>query len=136
MKNVSDTYERTDVWKMLKKSNRAGFAFCALTFLFFLLFFTKLYPIVISTTDDWYDLANHRQILPNWRGSEPTKVFPEVFMPLASQGAALLFRIFGGKILDWLTFGWAFWTAGALTALTAGMYMLFRKAGEIGRAHV
>ena len=105
------------------------FGFIAITFLFFLFFFTKMYPIVISTTDDYYAFANHRHVLPEWRGSEPARVFPEVFMPLASQGAGLLFRIFGGNILDWLTFSWAVWTAAAVTGLVAMLYHLFRKRG-------
>ena len=102
--------------KVSLKSKYIGFAFIAVTFLFFLFFFTNLYPIVISTTDDYYAFANHRHMFPEWQGSEPSRVFPEVFMPLASQGASLLFRIFGGNIFDWLTFGWAFWVAGAMAA--------------------
>ena len=115
--------------KTIWKNNRIGLIFLAAVFLFFLLWFTRIYPIVISTTDDYYDMANHRHIFPAWHGSEPTRVFPEVFMPLVSQGASLLFRLFGGSILDWLTFGWAFWAAGALTALAGALYVLFRKAG-------
>lgn len=115
--------------QITNKSKWIRFAFIAISFLFFLFFFTKLYPIVISTTDDYYAFANHRHILPEWRGSEPARVFPEVFMPLASQGAGLLFRVFGGNILDWLTFSWAVWTAAAVTGLVGMLYHLFRKRG-------
>ena len=103
--------------------------FLGFVFLFFLLFYTKIYPLVISTTDDYFSIANHRQILPEWHGSEPARVFPEVFMPLVSQGSALLYRIFGGNILDWLTFGRAFFLAAVITGLSAAVYRLLRKHG-------
>jgi len=110
-----------------EKSIRFVLLFCV--FLFILVFFTKVHPIVISTTDDYFGFANHRQVLPTWRGSEPIRVFGAVFLPLVSQVMSLFYRVFGGNLFDYLTFGWALCVAGAMTGLTAVLYCLFRKAG-------
>lgn len=113
-----------------KNKNRwMGFALIAMTFLFFLFFFTKLYPIVISNVDDYYCFANHRQIFPIWHGSEPIRVFPEVFMALSAQGMSVFYRIFGGNIFDYLTFGWAACVAAAMAGLVGILYRLLRKSG-------
>lgn len=113
----------------IRKDRWTGMIFIGMMFLFFLFFFSKLYPIVISTTDDYYALANHRHVFPTWHGSQPIRVFAEVFMPLASQGASLLFRLFGGNIFDYLTFGYAFCVAAAMAGLVGVLYHMFRKAG-------
>lgn len=115
--------------KTIDKKRWIGIGFVGFVFLFFLVFFAKIYPIVISTTDDYFAFVNHRHILPEWHGSNPIRVFAEVFMPLVSQGSSLLFRVFGGSILDWLTFGWAFCVASVLAGLVVALYQLFRKAG-------
>jgi len=106
-----------------------GIGFGAVVFLFFLVFFTKLHPIVISTTDDYFGFTNHRQAVPQWGGSEPTRVVGAVFMPLISQFMSFFFRIFGGNLFDYLTFGWGFCVAAAITGLVAVMYHLLVKAG-------
>ena len=106
-----------------------GIGFGAVVFLFFLIFFTKLHLIVISTTDDYFGFTNHRQAVPQWGGSEPTRVVGAVFMPLISQFMSFFFRIFGGNLFDYLTFGWGFCVAAAITGLVAVMYHLLVKSG-------
>lgn len=115
--------------KTFTRGKGIGCIFLAGVFFFFLFFFTKLYPIVISNVDDYYCLANHRQIFPTWHGSEPIRVFAEVFMALSAQGISVFYRIFGGNLFDYLTFGWAFCVAATMTGLVATLYRLVRKSG-------
>lgn len=114
--------------KAVRRDRLTGFVFTAGVFLFFVLFFSKLYPIVISTTDDYYGVFNHRQALPQWRGSEPIRVIGAVFMPMVSQIMAWFYRVLGGNLFDYLTFGWAVCVAGAIAGLIAVMYKMLRKA--------
>lgn len=63
-------------------------AFFLLTFGFFLVFFTRVHPLVIYDGDDWRYIAYTRQALPSWNEWNPSRVFAECFQPLMGYFAA------------------------------------------------
>lgn len=66
----------------------------AAIFLFFVIFFFKIHPIMIFDTDDWVNSCFQRSALFWWGAWHPTKVLPEILMPLTS-----LFGAFGIDLL-------------------------------------
>ena len=58
--------------------------FMGAIFVFVLMFFTQIHPIIIFDTDDWCYAYIHRSALPLWKAWNPIRIFPEVFMPLVS----------------------------------------------------
>lgn len=64
--------------------------------LILLLFFTKCCPIVPYDADDWIYMGRVRIPLPIWGGWNPTKVLPEVMMPLCGYiGAYVVYPLVG-----------------------------------------
>lgn len=69
--------------------------------LILLWFFTKSCPIVPYDADDWIYLGKIRIPLPIWKGWNPSKVLPEVMMPLCGYvGAYIIYPLIGDYILS------------------------------------
>jgi len=51
-------------------------------FLGIFIFFYFVHPLFLFDGDDWYYIYNYRKPIPIWGGWNPTRIFPEVFMPL------------------------------------------------------
>lgn len=56
----------------------------------FALFFTRLYPVMVYDSDDWLYISAIREAYPIWGDWNPTRVFPEVLMPLCGNLAGQL----------------------------------------------
>lgn len=68
---------------------------------FLLVFFVKICPIVPYDQDDWIYLGKIRIPFPIWKEWNPSKVLPEVLMPLCGYlGAYLFYPIFGDYIFS------------------------------------
>lgn len=76
-------------------------------FLFILLFFYKIHPIIISDTDDWTYSYMHRSFRPYWKSWNPTRVLAETMMPLVSSLGAYCIYPITGKYFESLTFVYA-----------------------------
>nr|WP_300818011.1 hypothetical protein [uncultured Acetatifactor sp.] len=76
-------------------------------FILSMLFFTKIHPIVIADTDDWYFAYKYRSALPLWEGWNPIRVFPEVFMPIVSMFGRFFINIFIKEYFLSLTYSYA-----------------------------
>jgi len=59
-------------------------------FIFLYIFFSKIHPIVIFDQDDWDYISNYRKPFPLWGAWNPTRVLPEILMPLAGYFAAYI----------------------------------------------
>lgn len=86
-----------------------------LIFLFFFIWFSKLYPLVVYDTDDWFFLGHVRSAAPIWGAWNPAKVFPEFFMPLFSSLGCFLLMPFVGDYIDTMTITHALVVSGFLT---------------------
>ena len=65
----------------IKKENAL---FALGVFVFAMIFFLFIHPIIILDADDWAFLSNRRTIFPEWGAWNPSRVLPEILMPLSS----------------------------------------------------
>lgn len=87
-------------------------------FLLALVFFTKVCPLVPSDADDWYNLGKVRSGLPEWGGFNPSKVFPEVLMPLTGYVAGFILMPFTKSFITALALA-----TGLLVSLVIAVYV-------------
>lgn len=73
----------------------------AFIFSFMYIWFTQIHPLIVFDTDDWTYIAHVRYALPIWGDWNPSRVFPEVFMPLVSAiGVHLLMPLVNDYLLS------------------------------------
>lgn len=103
-------------------------SFYALIFIYFIVFFTKLHPIILSDTDDWLYAFKVREAIPLWKVWNPSRIFAETLMPVVSEICAYTIYPVTGDFFKSLTFGYAFVISGTITALINVIYKyLFKK---------
>ena len=78
------------VKKYLRKEHMLLIGFSTFIFLSMLLFFLKIHPLIIYDADDWLYASYFRLPIPIWNDWNPSRVFPEIFMPLCSTLAVYL----------------------------------------------
>ncbi|SEF84484.1 hypothetical protein SAMN04487934_10435 [Eubacterium ruminantium] len=66
--------------RFVKKELAVG----AIIFSFMMIFFGYIHPLSILDSDDWAFLICRRSLLPEWGIWNPSRVLPEILMPLAS----------------------------------------------------
>lgn len=96
-------------------------------FILSMLFFTKIHPIVISDTDDWNFSYYHRSALPAWKGWNPIRVFPEVFMPMVSMFGAFFINIFVKDYFLSLTYSYALALSIVIALFIFSLFCCFRR---------
>lgn len=74
-----------------------------LVFGFFLVWFTQIHRLSVYDADDWRYVSHVRTALPLWNDWNPSRVFPEVFMPLVSRIAVFALMPLVGEYLRSLT---------------------------------
>lgn len=77
--------------KYSRKEHILLIGFSTIIFLSMLLFFLKIHPLIIYDVDDWLYASYFRLPIPIWNDWNPSRVFPEIFMPLCSTLAVYLF---------------------------------------------
>ena len=90
--------------------------------------FYSIHPIVIFDTDDWTYAYRHRDAVPLWNAWNPARVFPEVFMPLASTIGVYVFYPIMGDFFASLTLSYAMFTAASMTALVYAVHRKFDRS--------
>lgn len=113
-----------------KRQRMVLILFTAATFLFFLVFFTRIHPIVVFDTDGWRYSCLHRSALPLWKAWNPSRVLPEVLMPLASQLGAQIFYPIVGDIFFSLTLTHAIVVSTGIALLTWMLMRHFQREGS------
>lgn len=95
--------------------------FCVAVFVFFSIWFFRIHPLQIFDTDDWKYACYHREALPIWGNWNPTRVLPEVLMPIASMfGAYVIYPIFG-DFFGSFSMAYSFTVSAVVTVLTVSM---------------
>ena len=100
-----------------KRKNTVLTFFLIAVFLFFLLFYTRCYPILPSDMDDWAYIYPRRMAVPIWKVWNPIRVFAEVGMPAVSMMSSVVFMPFTGNVFDAMMIGFALCMAAAITGL-------------------
>lgn len=65
-------------------------AFLALVFLYFMVFFTQIHPLIVLDGDDWTYISFARNAVPMGSGWNPTRILPEILMPVCGFIAAYI----------------------------------------------
>lgn len=89
-------------------------------FCFFFVFFTNVHRIGIFDADDWTYIGFARDALPDANAWNPTRVFPEIFMPTVGTIAAFVITPIVGDYLNAVTF-----TTAAAVSICVSCYIVF-----------
>lgn len=73
---------------MSQKKTKAYFALLLIIFAFLYVFFSCIHPLQVFDTDDWTCIAISRDAVPDTTEWNPTRIFPEIFMPVCGAIAA------------------------------------------------
>ena len=103
---------------MKNKELIVNILYYAVIFLFLFVFFSVINPLVLLHTDDWIYISFHRHAVPIWDFWNPTRVFPEVFMPLCGSIAAYFIYPLSGNYLQSVT-----WVLAAVVSLFISIYL-------------
>ena len=82
------------------KNLYSTFVVMGLIFVVMLVFYINVHPIVPFDTDDWLYMAYVRSPFPSWRAWNPTRIFPEVFMPFCTEIASSLVMPFNQDFVE------------------------------------
>lgn len=103
-------------------------------FLFSAVYFLDCRPLILDNGDGWAYTAFTRSALPQWKGWNPGKVFPEVFLPLCAQFAVSFVKPLCGDYIWSISL-----TAGIVISLMIALYvqlfaMLLQRVMKLGTA--
>lgn len=95
-------------------------------YLFLLLFFTQICPLVLYDGDDWQNIGWMRLALPVWGSWNPSRVLPETIMPFAGWIAAYVIYPLNGDYFRAITIGCAIIISAAILLLCLCAEHFFR----------
>lgn len=84
-------------------------------FTFMYVWFTRIHPLVVYDADDWTYSYMVRQAVPMWGAWNPSRVFPEIFMPFCSSVAVYFLMPLTGDYIGALTAVHALVVSGFIT---------------------
>ncbi|WP_283586677.1 hypothetical protein [Limosilactobacillus vaginalis] len=96
-------------------------------FVFMVIYFCKISPLIPYDADDWLFNGTMRLPFPMWGVFNPTRVLPEVLMPLGGYLASLIIFPFTGKYIESITFVDAFIVSIFLVITLYTFYLLLRR---------
>ena len=97
------------------KKNYLNFLAMLVMFLVLFVFFSRVHPLVIYSSDDWGNISGMRYPWPMRGIWNPIKVLPEILMPMAGYVAAYFVMPFVGDYIASITYVSAFIVAGMIT---------------------
>lgn len=110
-----------------KKEKIKFYTINLLIFLALIVFMIKIFPLVPFDGDDWCYTGSMRLPFPQWGVWNPTRVLPEVLMPLAGYiSAYIIYPLFGHYVFA-ITLVDAFVYAGFVMLMLISFYHLLRK---------
>lgn len=96
-------------------------------FLFLLLFYTELHPILITTPDDWHYFSSARDLLPDLNAHNPARLFPEVFPAIVAIFSIELLRPLEIDIITAFAYGTAFVLSLTICIYLYNFYLLVKR---------
>lgn len=97
-------------------------------FAFILVFYIKFHPLYIFDTDDWTGIADTRVPLPNFNSFNPTRILPEVLMPLATSIGVWILMLFTHDYIGSMCIIFAFVMAVITSMYFLSIYVILKKA--------
>ena len=116
---------------MSKRNKRLGALCSGAIFAFMFVFFTRIHPLVLFDTDDWSYISYTRHAVPVWGHWNPTRVFPETFMPLAGGIAAYLVYPLTGDYLGAITITCAAVVGLFITGYAVMFWVAVRRKAKV-----
>lgn len=111
------------------------YCFFFVIFCFFLCFYTLFHPILLTTPDDWYYISYTRDAFPLYANHNPTRVLPEVLMPLVAGISSIVLRpFFDGDFVWAIAMGTALLLASLITAYAYNICYLIKKFFSLDNA--
>ena len=111
----------------VSKSKFFLIALGGLLFLYLMIFFTSIHPLVIYDSDDWLYISYRREALPNIHEWNPTKVLPETLLPFVSDIGAHIIRPFIGDYIFSLTVAYTLTGSTLILIWFVLVYILLEK---------
>jgi len=113
---------------MLKAMQKWGKPLFLLSvFLLMVIHFTQVAPIVIINMDDWHYLQMERTALPSWAGWNPSRILPELLMPITAALSARLIYPLSGDFIRSVELGISLMVSGFITLYMGAFLHLIRK---------
>lgn len=116
---------------MLAIGSRKTLIFVSSVFLFFLLFYTLFHPAIITTPDDWLYISYTRNAIPILPKHNPTRVLPEILMPVVSNISTQLLMPLGVGFEMSIATGMAVVISAMLALYTWAFVFVLRKKLEV-----
>ena len=110
-----------------KKENICRWAWYAAVFAFIYIWFTRVHPLVLFDADDWNYASYIRRAWPIWKDWNPSRVFPEIFMPFVCNLSVRLLYPATGDYLGAITAGTAFVIAVSVTVYVCSFDRLVHR---------
>ncbi len=117
--------------KNLENNKRWQTAFYLLVFIGLLLFFTCAHPLYIYDADDWTYVSSPRPAVPMPFGWNPTRILPEILMPLAAQIGVSCINPFLQDYIQSMAIAFAVVLSGTILLYLAGMDWLLQKSYQL-----
>ena len=101
--------------------------FYGAVFLFFYLWFSQIHPLTVYDADDWRYISEVRSGIPIWGHWNPSRVFPEVFLPFFSSLAVHTLMPLLGDYLRSLTVMHAIIVSFSILVYTVSFSRMIRR---------
>lgn len=105
-----------------------------LAFVFFFVWYTQIHPITLFDGDDWRYVSYSRRAIPIWGSWNPSRIFPEIFMPLCSGVAAYVIYPLLGNYLRAMTLTHGFVIAVFLTLYAWSFLRMIKRLFHLSDA--
>ena len=96
-------------------------------FIFLMIFFTNIHPLIIYDSDDWLYMSYRREAIPDINEWNPGKVLPETMMPIVSDFGAHIIKPFVGDYIKSLTVAYAFVGSISILVMLGAVYSTIKS---------
>lgn len=121
--------EKMGVEKTFKRQEKVIVSiFFLVIFVFFVVLYTRIVPLVIFNMDDWDFISfGNKRFLPDWGSWNPSRVLPEMLMPFVAQLSVYLIYPFSHDFLGSIELGMAITISAMVTVYSYAFYQMIRK---------
>lgn len=96
-------------------------------FIILFVFYKVVCPIIPNDTDDWGIMSHFREPIPLWKDWNPSRVFPEIFLPLILYFTSYIVMPFNNDFIESLSFTMALVMGIIVTIYIFLFYLTIKK---------